>query len=474
MHLHHALALPLLLTALLPQPAAAATDTAVAGGNLASPIAARDGVVAWSVVDSKARTARLMIRTSGGEVGPANVKPSKTGFDVSVGKTATGTIVALYSRCTKVTSSRVTGCDVYRYDVTAKTEQKVTAVSSPHEDEAWPAQDGNRIAFVRRATAGISDKFDSPYFDRPVPQGRKPDERVDCDIPYVRDLSSDMPSRRLDRGQCISASGVAIRGTTIAVTGESTEFSSARLLSVRGGRSREIENQGYGEGGSAPLHEPRLSDSALYTLREGARADAPPAFLRFDLRTHAETAVDPQVNLAGGFARDEDGTVWYSEAPPASSEEDSTGGPSCDNPLAPCLLVRAAADPFGGESRGLLPEIGVDTLLDGEQLVSTGPDTVLAGGVTSRVVQKGRVVGTTPVAGVVVDIEGKPIAVNGEPQSGPAAKCQAGSTDVTTDASGHWSLSLTGLEPNIAYCQYQITVPALQLGFPTVTVYGKR
>jgi hypothetical protein len=126
----------------------------------------------------------------------APIAASLEPFDVSLGTDRQGRAVALYSRCA---TAKNTGCDVYRYRLGSAGEQKIRAVSGPTEDEAWPAESGDLLTFVRRRDHG-------------APKNAEID---DCDLIYVKRLSSKAPSKRLDRGSCGRTTGLSIRGERI-------------------------------------------------------------------------------------------------------------------------------------------------------------------------------------------------------------------------------------------------------------------
>ena len=95
-------------------------------------------------------------------------------FDVSLGPNSKGRIVALYTRC-RTTDH---GCDIYRYELRTRSERRLSSVSSPALDEAWPAQWRDRIAFVRGAAISSRLRSSAGSCHRgPL---------MDCDIPYVR------------------------------------------------------------------------------------------------------------------------------------------------------------------------------------------------------------------------------------------------------------------------------------------------
>jgi hypothetical protein len=384
----------------------ARADTAVVELQRTTPIAAYAGSVAWSAFDRPSGRYRLMVRTPAGTQAAA-VAPSSVPFDVSLGSDARGRIVALYTRCAP-------GCDVYRYDVVARRETLVRAVSSPNEDEARPAQWRDRIAFVRRHPTGGTG------------------ELKDCDVPFVRDLTSARPSRRLDRGSCGRADGMSIRGTRIIeVTVGSpphTRFASqVRRLSAGGGPVRVLAAQTFGEESNL-FASPTQSARSVWVTRVGAHPA--PAFVRLDAATGSRTEVAARTGLLGPAARDERGAFWYVEGQGFDA--------GCGNPV-PCRLARASASPFSAAPRTLTPRLTISAPSDTVPGPLWTDPFVLSGRLTATVVAGGRVVATEPVAGV-------PVALLARVDDPAAPGLHEGfaptGTSTATRADGTWSIAL--------------------------------
>ena len=235
----------------------------------------------WRGSDYDAATARyrLVVRR-GAQAMHASIASSRRPFDVSLGPDSRGRVVALYTRCR--TASH--GCDVYRYDVLARRERKDVSVSSPTMDEAWPVQWRDHLAFVRRARAYVVDG----YSLRPDPRGKRGGgQLMDCDVPYVKSLSTPAPSRRLDRGLCAPTTGMSIRGERIVqVTdldqGGAGSESQVRVLRTQGGAGRVLARAVGGEGGYSPFASPSQSATDIYLTRTGFReGTSSGVFLRF-------------------------------------------------------------------------------------------------------------------------------------------------------------------------------------------------
>ncbi|HEV7804593.1 MAG TPA: hypothetical protein VGO80_02130 [Solirubrobacteraceae bacterium] len=414
--------------------APAHADDLVADLERDTPISAYGGALAWSGYDAATQRYALMIRR--GEVtAPARAATARRPFDVSLGPDQRGRVVALYTRCRTATR----GCDVYRYDLRTRRERKLASVSSPSQDEAWPAQWRGRVTFARRARTHVVDGFDH----RPDPRRRGP--LLSCDIPYVKTLSSRAPSRRLDRSRCGATVGMAIRlDRIIHVTdvnqGGAGSESHVRLLRAGGGAARILLRAAGGEGGYSPFVSPSLSRTAVFLTRTGQRQRVPQGFLRFDLASRELTTITPNLNLAGGIARDERGGFWYVQGPEPNFDFHNDP-PFCRSPLEPCRLVRASASPFSSTPRTLLPRVNV---LGGRTFAAFAADPpVLAGDVASRVVRRSDVVGRVPVPGVALALLRSPF----EEPPGPFTATGATST---TDEHGRWSFMLASPAPDLA------------------------
>lgn len=433
-------------------PASAHADATVTELARDTPIAAYGGALAWSAYDAAAQRYRLMIRR-GGETVAARAPGALRAFDISLGPDSRGRVVALYTRCRVTARGRdpERGCDVYRYDLRARTERKLASVSSPSFDEVWPAQWRGRIAFARRARTRVVSGFDH----RPAARGSGP--VIDCDVPYIKTLSSRAPSRRLDRSQCGATAGIAIRDATIvhvagvSLGGAGSE-SQVRLLRAGGGSARRLARAGGGEGGYSPFGSPNLSSSSVFLTRTGQRQGVAQGFLRIDLRTGRLTTVAANLNLAGVFARDERGRFWYVQGP-EPEVSDHGDPPYCRSAIDPCRLVRASASPFSSTTRALLPRLSVDGAA-GQYLVAFAADPPrLTGDLTRAIVRAGAVTRREPLPGVALDL------LRIEDENVPTPVAPTGLT-TTTDATGRWSFTLNDPPPLIALVVF---APALKV-----------
>jgi hypothetical protein len=437
-------------------PAPAFADEVVADLAARTPVSAYGGALAWSAYDAPSQRYRLVIR-QGAETVAARTAASRRAFDVSLGPDAKGRVVALYTRCRTAAKvrTRERNCDVYRYDLRTRREHKLASVSSPALDEAWPAQWRDRVTFARRARTHVVDGFDH----RPDPRGRGP--LLDCDIPYVKTLSSRAPSRRLDRSQCGSTDGMAIRGTTIVhVTGVNQggagSESQVRLLRAGGGAAKLLARAGGGEGGYSPFRSPSLSASAVWLTRTGRREGVQQGFLRIDLASRRLTTVPANLNLAGSIARDERGTFWYVQGP----EPDFDGESTCGLALEPCRLVRASASPFSQQTRVLLARLRVAAPASRMIFAFASDPLVLTGDLTRTVVRGGAIVAHEPVPGVAVAL----LRTARIEVAGPFAT--TGLT-ATTDAAGRWSFALPTPPPAAVFA---IFAPSLRVASEAVSL----
>jgi hypothetical protein len=441
--------------ATLMAPAAASADTVVTELTRDTPIAAHGGVVAWSAFDAASGRYRLVVRR-GDQAAPAPIAGSRRAFDVSLGPDARGRVVALYTRCRTPNH----GCDVYRYDVGARSERKVAAVSSTARDEAWPVQWGDRLAFVRRAWAYVPDPVVAPG----VPGKRGRGERVRCDVPYVKTLSARAPSRRLDRGLCAETTGMSIRGDSIVqVTDFYVDFNAAetqvRRLRARGGAARVLARAPGGLGGYSRFSSPSQSASAVWLTRTGFREGVPTGFLRIDVASRRLTVINPNVPLAGRVARDERGTFWYVQGPEPGWDYHGEP-PFCTSELQPCRLVRASASPFSPATRALMPQVRVSVAGSGHIGVRPGEPVVLSGGISRPIVRGSTVVGSKPLPHISLEL------MRNDTEDGVGPFMATGLT-TTTDQAGRWAFSLSQ-PPASAF--FAVAAPAIRIASQPVFV----
>jgi hypothetical protein len=414
------LLVPLFAACIAAASAAPALADDVIADNLTrdTPISARAGVVAYSELDQATQLYHLVLQSATARRQapiPGSAKP----FDVSLGSDRRGRPVALYSRC-KTASE--TGCDVYRYDLTSATEQKVKAVSGPTQDEAWPAQDGSLLTFVRRRSDGAP----------------KNAEIRDCDLIFVKNLASTAPSRRLDRGSCARTTGLSIRGSRIVqVTFGSpprTRFASqVRLLSAHGGAVKVLAQQTSGEE-SDDFASPSQSQSSVFLTRVGVHVRGGGNFVRLDIASRKLHEVPAHVGLTGALARDGHGSFWYVETPEPTDQ-------SCvDAASAPCRLTRASSSPFGSAERTLTPVMTISAPSDSAVAPTIfGDPFALSGRLTRTVVRAGAVLRSDPLANVTVRLLRR-VTDPSQPELHEAFAPTA--LTATTAADGSWSIPL--------------------------------
>ena len=104
-------------------------------------VAAWDGTVMWSRLDSATGDYRLVKSVDGGAPTAVPV-PERAGgpFDIDLGTNRSGTAYAVYTR----------DGDIYRLSVASGAETKITKLSSPTMAERDPTIQRGEIAFIRR------------------------------------------------------------------------------------------------------------------------------------------------------------------------------------------------------------------------------------------------------------------------------------------------------------------------------------
>ena len=409
--------LPLSALVALAVPAAPAqADDLVAELPRDTPIAAYAGQLAWSAYDAATGRYRLTIAGRGGTPAAAPIRPATRPFDVSLGPDAKGRVVALYTRCATAAGRR---CDVYRYTLATRREAKL-GLSSPREDEAWPAQWGARVAFVRRRTVKGTGA---------------------CDLPYVKTLTSAAPARRLDRGSCGETTGLSLRQSRIVqVTFGSpppaTRYESqVRVLATRGGAVQVVARQGSGEE-SNEFVSPNQSPDTIYLTRTGVNPE--PTFVEIGLtaRTPRKREVRAQVELSGAFARDnQSGTFFYVEG-------GGFRGDGCAQSVpAGCRLVRSSVSPFSPLPHALLPRLTISSTGEGSSTPPVyGDPFVISGRLTRTIIHFGVVGRVDPIAGIPVAL------LSSTPDAAQPGRERYAPTGivVATDTGGRFAHTLTG------------------------------
>jgi hypothetical protein len=140
--------------ALLFGAATARADTTLATGlSSAVKVSMRGDAIAWSAPAGAGRWKLVIARH--GVAADAAVPTSRAPFDVDVGDDGHGHLIATYSRCSRPSLDpvRPRGCDVYRYDVTARRERRVPGLAGSASDYLPTAASG-RIAFARSVAGG--------------------------------------------------------------------------------------------------------------------------------------------------------------------------------------------------------------------------------------------------------------------------------------------------------------------------------
>jgi hypothetical protein len=398
----------LALVALLVVPAApAVADQAIAELGRESPVAASGGWEAWSRYDEASGRYALMLRAPTGAVNAAALPTSDRPWDVALGPDRDHNIVAVYRSC------GAGGCDLRRYNTASGHDMKLSAVSSPTYDEATPAIWGSTVVFTRRVRG--------------------------CDVPYVKDLRSSAPSRRLLGRKCLQTDPgqASIRGSRIVIS--SVDFSRAdrngagikvaevRAYSSRARGSDVLLRQTFGE--ESNLFGQVAQDARFaYTVRYGLHSTNP--FVRVPLAGGAPEEVNAFRTLTGAFAKPAANAWLYVEV--QGGEE-----AGCDGFTAvPCRVVYAPDNPWL-QPRTLTPELSV--AYTGQP--RSGQPLTFSGALTQRVVSRDTVTATNPLPGVTVELYHRT-------GSSPERFVPTGLRAVT-DAAGHYDIVLpaAGADP---------------------------
>ena len=110
-------------------------------------LAAGGGWMVWAAPDGHAW--RLVVRTPTGATSRPAIRAFGAAPRASVGRIATAPDrwVAVFARCAAASATRA--CDLYRYDLAARTETKLTRLSTREGSERAPSLQNGTYAFVR-------------------------------------------------------------------------------------------------------------------------------------------------------------------------------------------------------------------------------------------------------------------------------------------------------------------------------------
>lgn len=384
-------------------PASASADEAIAEVGRPTPLAASGGWSAWSAADAGGRYV-LRLRSPGGGVRDAPYPSSRRPWDVTMGPDAAGRPVAVLRRC------RASGCGIERLDLVSGRVDALRSVSSPGFDEATPAIWRSTVAFTRRIRG--------------------------CDVPYVKDLRSRAPSRRLLRSRCLQtgAGQVSVRGSRIVISsvdwsqadsnGTGRKVAELRRYSAAKAGSSVLLAQGFGE-------EPNLfgqvaqDERDVWTVRYGTGRGS---FVRMHAAGGGRREVDAFRTLAAGFVRTPEQGSLYVE------RDDEI---ACSDFVAvPCRIVAAPVDPFGSTVHALTPELTVAYA----GTPRAGRPLVFSGRLTRRIVAGGELLRTDAMPGVSVDLRAR---------GGRAPERFTGTgLTATTAVDGTWVITLPSLTGN--------------------------
>jgi glucose/arabinose dehydrogenase len=140
------------------------------------------GWAAWSAFEQGAGY-RLVLRNPDGAIGAAPVAPRAVPFDVDLGPSEDGGVVAAYSRCAQEPDAygaggillRTTGrrCDIFRLDPATGRETRLEGASTESSSEFLPSIWRDSVAFARVFESREGRRGDLPYlYVRPLDGGR--------------------------------------------------------------------------------------------------------------------------------------------------------------------------------------------------------------------------------------------------------------------------------------------------------------
>ncbi|HEY5142665.1 MAG TPA: hypothetical protein VII98_04120, partial [Solirubrobacteraceae bacterium] len=155
-----------------------------------TPIAAYGGRLVWSRPDG-AGDFELVQRVGDGPVTRLPIPSRSVPFDVDLGPTSGGRVLAVYTRCASEPTlsswgipeyETGRGCDVYKLDVQGGREERYTKVNASDATEFWPTYWKGRVGFARVYDDGSRVSY-----------------------VYVKAVASSRPSERLPGGPDFTA-----------------------------------------------------------------------------------------------------------------------------------------------------------------------------------------------------------------------------------------------------------------------------
>ena len=403
-------------------------------------IVADAGYAVWRADDG-----RLVVRAGRSHAQTSHMRKPPASAILDVGKRAGGVGAQLI--WTEGCSTRSGTCTVRggRLESFGVHQARVIA-RIPYRGGGSPAVaiSGSKLVYVVHGTTGSGNR------------------KASCDVPYVRTLSSRGSStRKLDRGHCSAITQLdAGEGYVALLARPAPTYGSgeteARVVKLGGGRSRTLQHEAQGEE-SNYIGAVSLDDGALYTARGGIRQAN--VFTRIRLSSRTRTDVRAFVSLAGAFARDR-GKDYYAQT--VSFEQSTECG---------CIIV-AGDDPFTVAQRVLSPELSL-TVAPQPVYVDSAPAAVAT--LSRRTVSRTAVVGTTPVAGMSVellstDVVSGPVNQRPPAPTGATAKTGAdGTATIPIPGTPRWRLLLAAVTRPIV--EGEVSIPTSQNLYVTTYVH---
>jgi hypothetical protein len=247
--------------------------------------AAGDGWLVWSMpepgLDPKRRYG--LYASHGGRVLRLAVQARAVVFDAAVGSDARGRTVVVYSRCMREgppgpgAPARAhwflgRGCDLWRYDLTRRREQRIEVASHHRFDEYEPALEEGRLAYAAASSRGDRLELVQVSLDDRFDQRRR------------------VPLLEYGRQPYGAVLGIALRGPLAVVTVDGGGDSRLNeVLTVRDRRVQAIDSGGYGEECDIRALDPSIApDGSIRWLRRGNCARSTLRSVPSDMATRAQ------------------------------------------------------------------------------------------------------------------------------------------------------------------------------------------
>jgi hypothetical protein len=276
------------------------TDSPAAPGEQ---IATYAGWLAWSHRDASTGDYALVVRDPAGHVSLPDIRERGLPFDVNIGPTAYGRVVAVYSVCADV--SLRTACRIVELKLGDPTAKPLTLRPPGGGSVYAPALDGHRLAFLRVEPNGGA-AHPQAMFEWDISSRHLEALRLPRNAYAPAAVKADPGLRATDgaTGQItwLHLTGNRVAYTRVAHVGDFT--TSDAWLQSPGGAPQLIDRQntGLSSTGVRTYLNPLISGSLFYSFRQ--YSDIGWSFVRYSLARHAADEAQIKFSRIGYYRVD--------------------------------------------------------------------------------------------------------------------------------------------------------------------------